>query len=172
MERFASSNTNTINNSILLENGLESLNIIADYLLQDLPIETIERFERLFKDILKGIFTRAYSSDTAREVLLIQKRLGFLLKYKSYAIKAANPLGYSIFLQNQGQGFSFQQHIAHKTEVFISWKSWRAGMFLSAIIKTGRSIMKKKLLPIGFPGNLTRDTNDSVYFRSPGRICH
>lgn len=118
IERFGYSDSNSINHSILIDNGLESLNILADCMRQDLPIETIERFERLFKDILNGIFSRPYSSDTAREVILIQKRLGFVLKYKSYAIKASNPLGYSIFIQNRGQGFSFQQHITHKTEVF------------------------------------------------------
>jgi hypothetical protein len=118
IERFGYSDSSSVNNSILLDHGLDSLNILVDYMLQDLPIETIERFERLFKDILKGILSRPYSSDTVKEVMLVQKRLGFLLKYKSYAIKASNPLGYSIFIQNKGQGFSFQQHIAHKTEVF------------------------------------------------------
>jgi hypothetical protein len=47
-----------------------------------------------------------------------QKDIGLLCKYKSYAIKCASPLGYSIFLQNEGEGFSFQRHITHKTEVF------------------------------------------------------
>jgi len=118
IERFAYSDSGSVNNSILLDHGIYSLNILVDYMLQDLSIETVERFERLFKEILKGIFSRPYSNDTVKEVMLVQKRLGFLLKYKSYAIKASNPLGYSIFIQNKGQGFSFQQHITHKTEVF------------------------------------------------------
>lgn len=118
IERFGYGDSNTINRNILLDHGIDSLNILADYMLQDLPIETIERFERLFKDVLKGVFSGTYSSDTAREAVLVQKRLGFLLKYKSYAIKASSPLGYSIFLQGQGEGFSFQQHITHKIEVF------------------------------------------------------
>ncbi len=118
IERCGYKNSNSINKSFLLNHGLESLNILVDYMSQDLPIKTIERFERLSKDLLKWIFSRTYSSDTAREVIRLQKRLGFLLKYKSYAIKASNPLGYSIFIQNKGQGFSFQQHITHKTEVF------------------------------------------------------
>jgi hypothetical protein len=41
-----------------------------------------------------------------------------MLKYKAYAIKASTFLGYSLFLQNPHQGFSFQRHIAHKTEIF------------------------------------------------------
>ncbi|UCH96604.1 MAG: hypothetical protein JSV88_07075 [Candidatus Aminicenantes bacterium] len=120
IEKCGYGNSNTINQSLslLLDHGLESLNILVDYMAQDLPIETIERWERLSKDLLKGIFSGPYSSDLAREAILVQKRLGFLLKYKSYAIKASHPLGYSIFIQNKGQGFSFQQHITHKTEVF------------------------------------------------------
>lgn len=111
-------NSSTINKSILFDHGLDSLNILVDYMSRDLPIEKIETYEKLSKDLLKWIFSRAFSSDTAREVIRIQKRIGFLLKYKSYAIKASNPLGYSIFIQNKGEGFSFQQHITHKTEVF------------------------------------------------------
>lgn len=118
IERFGYDDSNAINQNILLAHGVDSLNILVDYMLQDLPIETVEKFERLFKDVLKGILNGTYSSDTAREVVLVQKRLGFLLKYKSYAVKASSPLGYSIFLQERGEGFSFQQHITHKTEVF------------------------------------------------------
>jgi mannose-6-phosphate isomerase-like protein (cupin superfamily) len=53
-----------------------------------------------------------------RALASFQRDLGFLLKYKSYAVKAASPLGYSVFLQRPGEGFSFQQHVTHKTEIF------------------------------------------------------
>jgi mannose-6-phosphate isomerase-like protein (cupin superfamily) len=53
-----------------------------------------------------------------RALASFQQDLGFLLKYKSYAVKAASPLGYSVFLQRPGEGFSFQQHVTHKTEIF------------------------------------------------------
>lgn len=118
IERFGRGDSNSIDKSNLIDHGIDSLNILTDYLLQDLPIETVEGFERLFKDILKGIFSRRVPGADIREVIAIQQRLGFLFKYKSYAIKASNPLGYSIFIQNKGEGFSFQQHIIHKTEVF------------------------------------------------------
>ena len=118
IERFGCGGSNSIDKSVLSEHGIDSLNIITDFLLQELPIDAVERFERLFKDVLKEIFSGSVSGTTIREVIAIQKRLGFLLKYKSYAIKASNPLGYSIFIQRQGEGFSFQQHITHKTEVF------------------------------------------------------
>lgn len=58
------------------------------------------------------------SGPDARRLAQFQKELGFILKYKSYAIKAATPVGYSIFLQNEREGFSFQRHIVHKLEVF------------------------------------------------------
>jgi hypothetical protein len=58
------------------------------------------------------------SGRDAREIAQFQKELGFILKYKSYTIKAATPVGYSIFLQNECEGFSFQQHVEHKLEVF------------------------------------------------------
>lgn len=118
IERFGYGESNSIDETSLIDHGIDSLNIVTDYLLQELPIDTVERFERLFKDILKGIFKRTTSGADIREIISIQKRLGFLLKYKSYAIKASNPLGYSIFIQRKGEGFSFQQHITHKTEVF------------------------------------------------------
>jgi hypothetical protein len=44
--------------------------------------------------------------------------VGLIPKFKSYAIKAANPTGYSIFLQNPGKGFSFQLHPVPKFELF------------------------------------------------------
>jgi len=53
-----------------------------------------------------------------RSLAAFQQDVGFLLKYKSYAVKAASPLGYSVFLQRPGEGFSFQQHVTHKTEIF------------------------------------------------------
>lgn len=118
IEKFGRGDLNSIDKSNLIDHGIDSLNILAEHLLQDLPIDAVERFEQLFKVILKGIFSRKISGADIREVIAIQQRLGFLLKYKSYAIKASNPLGYSVFFQNKGEGFSFQQHIVHKTEIF------------------------------------------------------
>jgi len=42
---------------------------------------------------------------------------GLIPKIKSYAIKAANPTGYAIFLQEPGAGFSFQRHPTSKVEL-------------------------------------------------------
>jgi quercetin dioxygenase-like cupin family protein len=97
---------------------VETLPALAGYLTDDLPIEALERVEALLKAILGEACKRRVSGEDAREIALFQQRVGFLLKYKPYAVKCANPLGYSLFLQNEGEGFSFQRHTEHKVEVF------------------------------------------------------
>ena len=102
----------------LLPIGLDILPLLSEHLSKDLPIETLERFETILKTVLRANLDSKVSGETARIVAKFQKEIGLLCKYKSYAIKCASPLGYSIFLQNEGEGFSFQRHITHKTEVF------------------------------------------------------
>jgi hypothetical protein len=102
----------------VISHGLNSLPALRDFLHQDLPIEQTERLEALVKAILRAAMSCPMSGSDARQIALFQKELGFILKYKSYAIKAASPVGYSIFLQNEGEGFSFQCHVVHKLEVF------------------------------------------------------
>lgn len=98
--------------------GLDILDPLRELLHDDLPIEQTERLEALLKAVLRHAFQKPVSGSDARRIAAFQKALGFILKYKSYAIKAASPLGYSIFLQNEREGFSFQRHIVHKLEVF------------------------------------------------------
>ena len=97
---------------------LSILPLLAEHLSKDLPIETLERFEAILKSVLHKNLPGSVSGEVARNVAEFQKDIGLLCKYKSYAIKCASPLGYSIFLQNESEGFSFQRHITHKTEVF------------------------------------------------------
>jgi mannose-6-phosphate isomerase-like protein (cupin superfamily) len=96
----------------------EALPLIVEYLRVDRPIEAIERFEDLLKLLLTADLSAPCTGRKARKLAMAQRELGFLLKYKSYAIKAASPLGYSVFFQNPLEGFSFQRHVTHKTEVF------------------------------------------------------
>jgi mannose-6-phosphate isomerase-like protein (cupin superfamily) len=81
-------------------------------------IDKTEAVERVYKSILKVLFQGPLPGSTCRQIALFQNSYRFAYKYKSYAVKAATPLGYSIFLQEEAQGFSFQRHIIHKTEVF------------------------------------------------------
>src|SRR2546423_14153286 len=78
----------------------------------------IEQSERQLKQILARELAAPMDVRRMRALASFQQDVGFLLKYKSYAVKAASPLGYSVFLQRRGEGFSFQQHVTHKTEIF------------------------------------------------------
>jgi len=84
----------------------------------DSPIAVLEASERQLKEILQRELAQPLDGERIRSLAAFQQDLGFLLKYKSYAVKAASPLGYSVFLQRPGEGFSFQQHVTHKTEIF------------------------------------------------------
>jgi len=102
----------------VIKRGLQSLPVLREFLSQDLPISQTERLEELLKAILLAVMSRPVSGQDSRQIAQFQKDLGFILKYKSYAIKAATPVGYSIFLQKEREGFSFQRHVEHKLEVF------------------------------------------------------
>jgi hypothetical protein len=91
---------------------------LAEQLRADSPIAVLEQFERQLKEVLTRELSARPGGERIRALASFQKDLGFLLKYKSYAVKAASPLGYSVFLQRPGEGFSFQQHVTHKTEIF------------------------------------------------------
>jgi len=102
----------------LAGHGLEVLPALAAYLASDLPIAVLEGYEAVWKAVMRRELAGEVSGEGARTLAAFQRQVGLLLKYKSYAIKASSPLGYSIFLQNPGEGFSFQRHLTHKTEVF------------------------------------------------------
>jgi quercetin dioxygenase-like cupin family protein len=96
----------------------EKLAALVEQLRADSPIDVLERVEHKLKELLKGELAAPLDGRRMRELASFQQKLGFLLKYKSYAVKAASPLGYSVFLQRRAEGFSFQRHVTHKTEIF------------------------------------------------------
>ncbi|HEX4953950.1 MAG TPA: cupin domain-containing protein [Thermoanaerobaculia bacterium] len=98
--------------------GMAALPALADLLSRDLPIEQIEAVESRLKRALLGLMRGEPSGERARELARFQRDLGLLIKYKSYGIKASSPLGYSLFVLTPGEGFSFQRHRSHKTEIF------------------------------------------------------
>jgi len=103
---------------VIREAGLDALPVLASHLMADAPIEVAERFESILKSVLLDRMAGGLSGPDARRVAAFQQEVGFLFKYKSYAVKCATPLGYSIFFQRPGEGFSFQRHVTRKTEVF------------------------------------------------------
>ncbi len=87
---------------------------LVDALQQDQPYGDVERLEF---EIRAHIRRMAYANQ-AREVAELVKRIGFLLKYKPYGVKCSTLLGYSVFFLHEKEGFSFQRHAVHKTELF------------------------------------------------------
>src|SRR6185436_2762318 len=100
------------------QSALEELEALREPLTSDMPIEELERFEDSWKQALDEILTAPLTGSEARQLAAFQRDVGLLPKYKSYAIKASSPLGYSVFFQEPAQGFSFQQHRHHKVEIF------------------------------------------------------
>jgi hypothetical protein len=102
----------------LTSQGMALLPSLGSHLRADSTIDRIEAVENVLKSILATLFQGPLNGSVCRQLAQFQNGYRFVLKYKSYAVKAATPLGYSIFLQADAQGFSFQQHVTHKTEVF------------------------------------------------------
>jgi len=98
--------------------ALDQLEGLREPLTSDMRIEALEKFEAVWKDALGEILAAPLTGDGARRLAAFQRDVGLLPKYKSYAIKASSPLGYSVFFQEPGKGFSFQQHRHHKVEIF------------------------------------------------------
>jgi len=98
--------------------ALEELEKLREPLTADMPIQALERVEESWKRALGELLEAPLTGEEARRVAAFQRDIGLLPKYKSYAIKASSPLGYSVFFQEPGKGFSFQQHRHHKVEIF------------------------------------------------------
>lgn len=98
--------------------ALEQLESLREPLTSDMSIEALEGFEAVWKHVLWNLMRAPLTGSEARQVASFQREIGLLPKYKSYAVKASSPLGYSVFFQEPGQGFSFQQHRQHKVEIF------------------------------------------------------
>jgi len=96
----------------------ERLERLREPLTSDMPIESLETFEASWKRALSEAMRVPLSGSDARVLATFQRDVGLLPKYKSYAIKASSPLGYSVFFQEPRRGFSFQQHRHHKVEIF------------------------------------------------------
>src|SRR5262245_40666827 len=88
------------------------------FFAKDRPIAEVERAETVLKAVLRSLLGGPVSGEVARDVARFQQRLGFTYKFKSYAVKATTPLGYTVFLQRPREGFSFQCHLEHKVELF------------------------------------------------------
>ena len=100
------------------EAGAAAVEAVSTALRDDYAIDTTERLEAALKAAIGGLLGSPPDLAATFAVARAQRDLGYVLKYKSYAVKCAHPLGYSVFLQRPREGFSFQQHREHKVEVF------------------------------------------------------
>ncbi len=151
------------------EHGLPSsewraaLKKLASHLHRPMSLPDTERVEAVLKTYLRAIFRQHLSGDDARFLELWQRDLGFVLKYKSYGVKCATPLGYSVFLQNPGEGFSFQRHLTHKTESFTFSIRSRALSFFFAAPRNGRRRMTVSASSAGLMARPTRSSTGSRF---------
>jgi hypothetical protein len=97
---------------------LGQLDALVAPLKTDAPIDVVERHEEALKRILGAVFERGATPEEGRRIAAFQRDVGLIMKYKPYAVKASTPLGFSLFLQEPGQGFSFQKHSVRKVEAF------------------------------------------------------
>lgn len=98
---------------------LDELKRVSVAMQQDMPIAELEKLESTFKLLVRGLVDQ-YPGDASVsfKIARIQKEMGLLCKFKSYGVKVCTPLGYAIFLLNTNEGFSFQNHLDFKVELF------------------------------------------------------
>jgi len=154
----------------VVERGLDSLPTLRDFLTRDLPISQTERLEGLLKAILRAAMSRPVTGRDARRIAQFQKDVGFLLKYKSYAIKAATPVGYSVFLQREREGFSFQRHVEHKLEVFHILRVKPGGYIFLCDFDEWKRIYRKDLFESWMRGGSNADYERFKFVPEPGDV--
>jgi quercetin dioxygenase-like cupin family protein len=98
--------------------GPRALAALSSLLHEIQPLHEVERVEEVLKAWLVSALARRLTPSEALSVMEFQRGLGLLFKSKPYGLKASSALGYSLFLLNPGEGFSFQRHRTHKTEIF------------------------------------------------------
>ena len=153
-----------------LDHAVDALAALAHHLRQEWRIDQLERLEATAKLILHHNFARGVDDAAALQIAQFQKSVGFLLKYKPYAVKCASPLGYSVFLQEPREGFSFQRHLAHKTEVFHIVTAMPGGFVFLCDFEAWREVYD----PVGFERWLAGRPDDRYerfrYDPAPGDV--
>lgn len=134
----------------------------------DSDIVKAERIESIIKLVINDILSRPVSGETGRQLAAFQQRLGFLFKYKSYTIKCSTLLGYSIFLHNASEGFSFQRHITHKTEAFHILEVKKGGYVFICEYDDWQKIYDKTSFDAWLSGEQNEKYNQYKYEPQPG----
>ena len=154
----------------LFQYGLHILPVLKNHLSKDMPMDKVEKYERIIKDVMRNHLSGSVTGEKARELAQFQKDIGLLFKYKSYTIKASSPLGYSLFFQNAGEGFSFQQHVTHKTEVFHILKVHSGGFVFICDFRDWKKDYDRELFSAWLAGQ-PEDRYERFRFRpEPGDV--
>lgn len=136
----------------------------------DLDIVRAERVETIIKTAIQDILSKPVSGEIGRGLATFQQRLGFLFKYKSYTVKCSTPLGYSIFLHNRAEGFSFQRHISHKTEAFHIIDVKEGGYVFICEYKDWQKIYDKRSFEAWLSGEPNEAYDRYKYEPEPGDL--
>jgi len=91
---------------------------LAERLFTGGTVAEVESVEARLKTVVLSLLAGGVGSESYSEAAAALGQVGLIPKIKSYAVKAASPTGYAIFLQDPGRGFSFQLHPVPKFELF------------------------------------------------------
>jgi hypothetical protein len=87
---------------------------LINQLHSEINYKDLEKAEVVYKQELISL---AKNKDY-QKLLDLSYKVGFLFKQKAYGVKCSLPTGYSLFLLNQNEGFSYQRHESFKIELF------------------------------------------------------
>lgn len=133
---------------------MSKLKHVSVLLRDDMSIAQLEELEAKFKSLVcQMIESSPNDSRLAIEIARVQKEMGLLRKYKSYGVKCCTPLGYSIFLLNKGKGFSFQNHLEFKVEIFHVLSVLPGGYVFTCTEDEWNHVFDEKQFAEWFKGN-------------------
>lgn len=150
--------------------GIKALWELAPFLHLDLDMQRTEAFENVLKRVLADLLSQPCGLAQAREIAAAQQSTGLIIKKKPYAIKASHPLGYSIFLQRPAEGFSFQQHLTHKLEVFHILDVQNEGFVFTCSSDQWRAIYSPQELTAWLGGTPNRYFDKFKHTAKPGDV--
>jgi len=154
----------------IISTGFTILPTLQECFRRTNEISTLERYENVLKAVLLTHCTPDLSGENARKIAKFQKDVGFLIKFKTYTIKATIPLGYTIFLHEPKQGFSFQIHKEHKVEVFHILKVMPGGYVFLCTYEDWKKTYDKESFAKWLEGEIVPKYDRFKFVPSPGDV--
>jgi len=154
----------------IISSGLTILPALQECFKKQNDISTLERYESILKAFLLAYCTPTMSGEDARKIAEFQKEIGFLFKFKSYTIKATIPLGYTVFLHEPKEGFSFQIHKDHKVEVFHIIEVMQGGYVFLCTYEDWKKTYDKESFAKWLEGETVPKYDRFKFIPSPGDV--